>query len=108
MIINQITIPPILQLMGKKPWEVSHIDTLEMWKFGDYKHYTSLETLTTIFGIESSKDDIDGSQVATVYYGEKNLDRIAHYCTNDVIATARIYLSYHNLGKLKDENIVST
>ena len=106
MIINQINIPPILQLMGKKPWQVEHLDTLELWKFGDYKHYTSLQTLTTIFGIESSKEDIDGSQVAQVYYHENGLERISRYCTNDVIATARVYLSYHHLGELKTEDIV--
>lgn len=106
MIIHQMELPKALQIMGKKPWEVPHLDTLELWKFGDYKHYTSLETLTTILGIPSSKDDIDGSEVASVYYKENNLERIAHYCTNDVIATARVYLKFMRLGELADENII--
>ncbi len=106
MIINQIPLPSILQLMGKKPWNVHHLDTLELWKFGDYKHYTSLETLSVIFGIESSKKEIDGSQVASVYYHEQGLDRIAKYCTQDVIATARIFLHYYGLGQLKNEHII--
>ncbi|MDP4275788.1 MAG: ribonuclease H-like domain-containing protein, partial [Bacteroidota bacterium] len=68
MLVNQIALPEILDIAGKKPWEVNFLDTLELWKFGDYKHYTSLELLTNLFGIPSPKDDIDGSQVADVYY----------------------------------------
>jgi len=107
MIVHQIPLPPSLQLMGKKPWNVQHLDTLELWKFGDYKHYTSLETLSIIFGIDTSKDDMDGSKVATVYYHEQDLNRIANYCRQDVIATARIFLYYYGHGKLKNEHITA-
>jgi len=92
MIINQIPIPNKLNLFGKKPWEIPHLDTLELWKFGDYKHFTSLKLLTKILGIPSPKDDIDGSQVAQVYYVEKDIDRIVNYCEKDVIAVAQIFL----------------
>ena len=92
MIINQIAIPNKLNLFGKKPWEIPHLDTLELWKFGDYKHYTSLKLLTKILGIPSPKGDIDGSQVAHVYYVEKEIDRIVIYCEKDVIAVAQIFL----------------
>lgn len=101
MLINGITLPPILDIAGKKPWEVKFIDTLDLWKFGDYKHYTSLSLLTTIFGIPSPKDDIDGSQVAHVYYVEKDIERIAIYCEKDVLATANLFL------KLKGEPLIS-
>jgi len=92
ILINGLQIPQMLRIAGKKPWEVHFIDTLDLWKFGDYKHYTSLKLLTNIFGIPSPKDDIDGSQVALVYYEEKNIDRIAFYCEKDVLATAQLLL----------------
>ena len=92
MIINGIKLPQKLSLFGKKPWEIPHLDTMELWKFGDYKHYTSLNLLTNILGIESPKGDIDGSQVARVYYEENDLKRIVSYCENDTLAVARVYL----------------
>ncbi|HKL96480.1 MAG TPA: 3'-5' exonuclease [Paludibacteraceae bacterium] len=92
LLINGITIPSALDVSGKKPWETSFIDTLELWKFGDFKNYTSLKLLTAIFGIPTPKDDIDGSQVASVYYNEKDVKRISLYCEKDVVATAQVYL----------------
>jgi len=106
MIINQIKLPEKLNLFGKKPWEVAHLDTLEMWKFGDYKHYTSLKLLTSILGIDSPKGDIDGSMVGEVYYKENDLDRIAKYCENDTLAVAQVYLRFMNLEILKKEQII--
>jgi len=106
MIINRIELPEKLNLFGKKPWEVAHIDTLELWKFGDYKHYTSLSLLTTILGIPSPKDDIDGSQVAQVYYQEKNLKRIVKYCEKDTLAVVQLLLRFSNLKLLNDDEIV--
>jgi 3'-5' exonuclease len=94
MLINGLKIPPILDVAGKKPWEVKFLDTLDLWKFGDYKNYTSLALLTTIFDIPTPKDDIDGSQVAGVYYNEGNLERIAIYCEKDVLATAQLFLRF--------------
>jgi len=105
MIVNKIALPKILQIMGRKPWEVPHLDTLQLWKFGDYKYYTSLETLTTIFGIPTSKDEIDGSQISYTYYTENKFDVIKKYCAKDVISTAKVYLAFYNLGELQDENI---
>ena len=92
MIINRIEIPTKLDLFGKKPWEIPHLDTLELWKFGDYKTYTSLKLLTHILGIPSPKDDIDGSEVCKVFYEEKDIDRIVIYCEKDTIAVAQIFL----------------
>lgn len=106
MIINNISLPEKLNLFGKKPWEVAHLDTMEMWKFGDYKHYSSLNLLTNILGIESPKGDIDGSQVGKVYYEEKDLDRIARYCENDTLAIAQVYLRFMNMELLKEKQIV--
>jgi len=106
MIINKIQLPEKLNLFGKKPWEVAHLDTLEMWKFGDYKHYTSLNLLTNILGIASPKEDIDGSQVAQVYYEENDLDRIAKYCENDTLAVAQVYLRLMHLDILKEEQVI--
>ena len=92
MIIHNIELPYKLNLFGKKPWEVPHLDTLELWKFGDYKTYTSLKLLTNVLGIPSPKDDIDGSEVYRVYYKEKEIDRIIIYCEKDTIAVAQIFL----------------
>jgi predicted PolB exonuclease-like 3'-5' exonuclease len=106
MIVNQVTIPEKLQLFGKKPWEISHLDTMELWKFGDYKHFTSLKLLTKILGIPSPKGDIDGSQVAKVFYQEKDIDRIIVYCEKDVIATAQVLLRFRKEPILIDEEIL--
>ncbi|MEO7977213.1 3'-5' exonuclease [Flavobacterium sp.] len=106
MIINQIAIPDKLNLFGKKPWEIPHLDTLELWKFGDYKHFTSLKLLTKILGIPSPKGDIDGSQVANVYYVEKDIDRIVTYCEKDTIAVAQIFLRLRREDLLIDEEII--
>ncbi|WP_299012662.1 3'-5' exonuclease [uncultured Polaribacter sp.] len=107
MIIHGIALPNKLNLFGKKPWEVAHLDTLELWKFGDYKHYTSLKLLTEILGIPSPKDDIDGSEVAKVYYKEKNIERIVKYCEKDTIAVAQILLKFNNQEILNAEDIIS-
>lgn len=106
MIINQIQLPEKLNLFGKKPWEVPHLDTLELWKFGDYKHFTSLKLLTKILGIPSSKGDIDGSQVAHVFYVEKDIDRIITYCEKDVIAVAQVFLKMRREELLADDEIL--
>lgn len=106
MIIHQIPLPSKLNLFGKKPWEVPHLDTLELWKFGDFKHYTSLKLLTTILNIPSPKDDIDGSQVAAVYYKEKDLKRIATYCEKDTVAVAQLFLRFNNEPLLEKHEIV--
>jgi uncharacterized protein YprB with RNaseH-like and TPR domain len=105
MIINGITLPKILKLYGKKPWEICHYDTLEMWKFGDYKSYTTLKLLAKTLGVPSPKDDIDGSQVNGVYWKEKNVDRIVHYCQKDVITLTQILLRFHCEPLVKQENI---
>ena len=106
MVINAIKLPQKLNLFGKKPWEVPHLDTMELWKFGDYKHYTSLNLLTHILGVPSPKQDIDGSEVAHVYYKEKDIDRIIRYCENDTIAVAQLLLRFNNLPILEEKNIL--
>ena len=106
MIINKIELPDCLKLSGKKPWEIPHIDTLEMWKFGDYKHFTSLELLAAIFDIPSSKDDIDGSQVYGVYYRDNDLFRIAEYCKKDVAVLAQVYLRLSGKPLLDEAQII--
>jgi uncharacterized protein YprB with RNaseH-like and TPR domain len=106
MIIHGIPLPNKLNLFGKKPWEVPHLDTLELWKFGDYKHYTSLKLLTHILKVPSPKDDIEGSEVAKVYYRDKDLKRIVNYCEKDTIAIAQILLRYNNLPILEEDQIV--
>jgi len=107
MIINRIDIPFKLNLFGKKPWEVAHLDTLELWKFGDYKTYTSLKLMTHVLGIPSPKDDIDGSEVRDVFYKENNIDRIIRYCEKDTIAVAQIILRLRNEEILMEDEILS-
>ena len=106
MLIHGIALPNALQLSGNKPWEINHLDTLELWKFGDYKHFTSLDLLAAIFEIESSKDDIDGSQVNEVYYKASDLERITEYCKRDVSVLVQVFLKLNQLPLLKEENII--
>jgi DNA polymerase elongation subunit (family B) len=105
MLVCGIPIPQVLQISGKKPWEVNHIDTMELWKFGDYKHFTSLDLLASLFGIPSSKNDIDGSMVHDVYYREQKLDTIAEYCKRDVVVTAQVLLRLFGQQPLDPKNI---
>lgn len=105
MVINGINLPYKLDLFGKKPWEVPHLDTLELWKFGDYKHYTSLKLLAHVLGIPSPKEDMDGSMVKDVFYEENGLDRIITYCELDVVTTAQIFLRMRNEELLSDDEI---
>ena len=106
MIIHNIQLPYKLNLFGKKPWEVPHLDTLELWKFGDYKTYTSLKLLANVLGIPSPKDDIDGSEVYRVYYKENDMDRIIAYCEKDTITVAQIFLRLRGDELLNDNEII--
>ncbi len=105
MVINQIAIPSILNMSGKKPWEVNHLDTMDLWKFGDFKNYTSLNLLAHSLGIQTPKDDIDGSMVWEVYWKEKNLPRIVTYCQKDVVTVAQIFLRMNGEPLIWEENI---
>ena len=90
-LINGMQPPKPFQMFGKKPWEIPHLDTMELWKFGDYKSFISLELLAHVFGIPTPKDDIDGSMVSSIYYIEKDLFRIVQYCEKDVLTLANIF-----------------
>jgi 3'-5' exonuclease len=105
MLIRGVSLPKILDLSGKKPWEVRHLDTMELWKFGDYKHYTSIKLLAALFDIPTPKDDIDGSQVAHVYWQEKDLERIKTYCQKDTLTVAQILLKYMGKELISTNNI---
>lgn len=105
MLINSLQIPIQLNLHGKKPWEIMHLDTMDLWKFGDFKNYTSLKLLAAVLGIPSPKDDIDGSMVNEVYWKENDIERIRTYCEKDVITTARILLRFKSFALLSDEQI---
>ncbi|AZQ42973.1 3'-5' exonuclease [Nonlabens ponticola] len=106
LVIHGLPLPVKLNLFGKKPWEIPHLDTMELWKFGDYKHFTSIKLLTRVLGVPSPKDDIDGSQVRDVFYKENDISRIATYCEKDVIAVAQVLLRMRNEPLLKDSDIV--
>lgn len=103
MLINGIALPGAFNIRGKKPWEITHIDTLELWKFGDQKNFTSLDLMAACFNIPTSKEGIDGSQVNTVYYHENDLDRIAHYCKKDVVVLAQLFQALHQMPIIEDE-----
>ncbi len=108
MAINLMEIPKMMDLAGKKPWETKQLlDTLELWKFGDFKNYTSLKLLTALFGIPSPKDDIDGSEVGRVYWEEQDLERIAVYCEKDVLAVVQLVLKYKRQNLLESAQITS-
>lgn len=105
LIINRLPLPVLLNIAGKKPWEISHLDTMEFWKFGDFKNYTSLNLMAHALGVPTPKDDIDGSMVARVFYEEKNIERIATYCQKDVITIAQIFLRMLGEDLIAEENI---
>jgi predicted PolB exonuclease-like 3'-5' exonuclease len=105
LIINNLPLPRYLDFQNMKPWETNIIDTFQYWRFGDYKHYTSLKLLAAALGIPSPKDDIDGSMVGDVYWKEKNVKRIANYCQKDVITTGNILLRFKNQPLLREEDI---
>jgi len=106
MMINNLKLPYLLDIAGKRPWEIPHLDTLELWKFGDYKNYTSLDLLATVFNIPSPKGDINGKDVARVYWEEKNLERIVIYCQKDVLTIVQIILHYKGEPLISDDSVV--
>ncbi len=105
MLILGIPIPEILDIGGKKPWEISIIDTMNLWKFGDRKNFTSLDLLAALFNIETSKGDIDGSDVTRVYHQEDGLDRITEYCKRDIVVTAQLFLKLKSLPSIDEQHI---
>ena len=107
LIVHHISLPTLLDTRGKKPWEVNHIDTMELWKFGDYKHYTSLNMLTTLLGIPSSKEDMGGDEVHGYYYEQGDLASIERYCIKDVVATAQLYRRLRLLPLIDEANMVT-
>ncbi|HNR75183.1 MAG TPA: 3'-5' exonuclease, partial [Cyclobacteriaceae bacterium] len=107
-LVNNLPIPSVLNMSGKKPWEIGHLDTMEMWKFGDFKHYTSLDLLASIFDIPTSKGVMDGSMVSEVYHSQGDLKKIAEYCIGDVVAVAQLYLRMKGFPIIPPGNIVNT
>ena len=104
-LINRLKLPKLLDIAGKKPWEINHLDTMELWRFGDYKNYTSIQLLAALFDIPTPKDDLDGGQVASVYYQEKNLERIKIYCQKDALTVAQLLLKYKGESLILEKNI---
>lgn len=105
MVINDVCVPAVLTISGKKPWEVNHLDTMELWKFGDFKNYTSLNLLAYALGIPTPKDDIDGSMVGSIYWNTSDLSRIVHYCQKDVMTVAQIYLRLNREPLIAPEQV---
>ncbi len=105
MLINSIEPPDALRIQGKKPWEIQHLDTMDLWKFGDYKSFTSLDLLAAVFDIPGSKSELTGDQVTRVYYEAHDFEKICRYCREDVVVLAQIYLKLHTLPLVKAENI---
>jgi predicted PolB exonuclease-like 3'-5' exonuclease len=105
-LINNLPLPKLLQIQGLKPWEVKHIDTMDLWKFGDIKNFSSLNLLAYVLGIPSPKDDMDGSMVGKTFYEENNLAKIESYCKKDVITLARVYNRFAGAGNLTEDDII--
>ncbi|HRI77991.1 MAG TPA: 3'-5' exonuclease [Cyclobacteriaceae bacterium] len=106
MLIQGIALPAVLNLSGKKSWEIPHLDTMELWKFGDYKHYTSLDLLAALFNIPTSKNELDGSKVNQAYYQGNSLMKIAEYCVGDVVAVAQLFLRMKGFNLIPEKNIL--
>ncbi len=108
ILVNRLPLPTSLQMQGKKPWEIQHIDTMDLWKFGDFKNFTSLDLLAAIFNIPSSKEEMDGSLVHEVYYEAHDLQKIARYCALDVVNAAQVLLALNGRPILPPECIEPT
>ena len=105
MLVNSIDLPRVLQISGKRPWEIPHIDTLDLWKFGDYKHYTSLDLLACIFGLPECKSEVSGDQINHIYYVEKDMGKIERYCAEDVKVLTQLYMKMNNWPLINETNI---
>ena len=108
MLVNGIGLPAALNMMGKRPWEIQHLDTMEMWKFGDYKHYTSLDLLAAIFNIPTSKNGMDGSQVNVTYHRDNDLQKIKEYCVRDVVVLAQLFLKMRAINLNKELGVLNS
>ena len=108
MLVNGIGLPAALNMMGKRPWEIQHLDTMEMWKFGDYKHYTSLDLLAAIFNIPTSKNGMDGSQVNVTYHRDNGLQKIKEYCVRDVVVLAQLFLKMRAITLNKELGVLNS
>lgn len=106
MMINRLPLPEVFKMSGKKPWEIKHLDTMEMWKFGDYKSFTSLDLLAYIFGLSSPKSNMSGSDVFQKFYIENDLDSIVEYCQRDVVTVVQLLRLFNNLDPVPEENII--
>lgn len=106
ILINGLTLPSLLDTAGKKPWEIAHLDTMVLWKFGDFKNYTSLALLANVFNIPTPKNDMDGSDVARVYWVENDLDRIVEYCQKDVLTIAQLLLKFKGQSLIEQDDIL--
>ncbi len=108
ILVNNLNLPVLLDIAGKKPWEVSFIDTMELWKFGDYKHYTSLDLLASLFNIPGPKDDMDGSMVCDIYWKDHDLTKIVAYCEKDVLTVVQLFLLFQGKQQISEDKIEST
>ncbi len=106
LLINNLSLPDYLDtLQSKKPWETGLLDSMDFWKFGDYKNYTSLKLLAYCLGIPSPKDDISGKDVGKVYWLEQGLERIKKYCQKDVLTVAQIVLKLKGLSLISESEV---
>ncbi len=106
ILVNKLIMPDILDLAGKKPWDIRHLDTMQLWKFGDFKSYTSLDLLSATLGLPSPKENMDGSMVCDIYYKDQDLERIQNYCQDDVVTLVSVFLRMNNQKQLEKEEIV--
>ena len=108
MLINGMELPDLLKISGKKPWQINHLlDILDLWRFGDYKHYISLSLLASVFNIPSPKGDMDGSMIHDVFWKEKDFKRIVHYCEKDVGTVAQLLLRLNGMHKVGEYEVIS-
>lgn len=104
--IQQVPLPPLLaHMQAKKPWESPLIDTLQFWKFGEFKNFVSVDLLCTLLGIDSPKQTMSGQDVAQVYWQERNRQRIIDYCEHDVLAVAHLLLRLMGTQTMNKSNI---
>lgn len=75
-------------------------DTMMEWELWNTGKAQKLDTLAKVFGLPTSKDEMDGSMVWK-YYQEGKIEEICKYCMKDVELTRQVYykMSFDEMTK---------
>lgn len=83
----------IISPYNKKPWDMRITDISEDWR-GKFAWAFSFDELAYELGVNSPKDNMNGSMVHK-YYHEGKLEMIKEYCEKDVLASIEVSLKIY-------------